>query len=427
MKNKLHDKFKIAIVGLGYVGLPLALEFGKKYETIGYDKSKKKISAYENRVDINNELPRKNFDLAKKITFTNNSEDISSSNFIVIAVPTPVNSKNEPDLEILINATAEVAKNVKKGSIVVFESTVYPGVTEEICVPIIEKLSKLKWKKDFFVGYSPERINPGDKKHTLTKITKVISGDSPNTTKVIKKIYLSIIKAGVYEAASIKVAEAAKVIENTQRDLNIAFINELSKIFNKLDIDTKEVLDTAKTKWNFLDFRPGLVGGHCIGVDPYYLTYKSLKINYNPEIILAGRKINDGMAAFVAKKLEEIYRKNNNGRLVSKVLIMGFAFKENCSDYRNSKVLDIYKYFKKKNIIVDIYDPIVSSEDVYNEFDIKLISVPRKNYYDAAILAVPHKNFIDLGTTGISNFCKKKYILFDLKSVFKKQDNIIRL
>jgi UDP-N-acetyl-D-galactosamine dehydrogenase len=425
--NQNLSSITISVVGLGYVGLPLALEFGKKFKTIGYDKSLKKINSYKKNIDINSEIPKSNFIKSKNIIFTNSLEKLILADFIIIAVPTPVKKNNDPDLSILKKATIEVAKNLKKNSIIVYESTVYPGATEEICIPLIEKYSNYTWKKDFNVGYSPERINPGDKKHTLTKICKVVSGDTSKTTKSVKNLYSKIIKAGIYEAKSIKVAEAAKVIENSQRDINIAFVNELSKIFNIMDIDTKDVLDAAATKWNFLRFKPGLVGGHCIGVDPYYLTYKSSKLNYKPKIILSGRKLNDDMAIYVAKRLINAmkarkFKDNNN-----KILIMGFTFKENCSDFRNSKIIDIYNYLTNKKYNVDIFDPIVDSNEVFQAVNIKLETKIKNNYYDAVILAVEHNIFIKKGSKQIKKFGKKDHVFFDLKSAFPKNESDLRL
>ena len=425
-KQNLSD-ITICVVGLGYVGLPLALEFGVKFRTIGYDKSLKKINSYKNNIDINNEISKSGFIKSKKIIFTNSIKKLKLADFVIIAVPTPVTKNNEPDLSILKNATIEVSKNLKKNSIIIYESTVYPGATEEICIPLIEKYSNFKWKKEFNVGYSPERINPGDKNHTLTKICKIVSGDTNQSTKSIKNIYSKIIKAGVFEAKSIKVAEAAKVIENSQRDINIAFVNELSKIFNIMDIDTKDVLDAASTKWNFLPFKPGLVGGHCIGVDPYYLTYKSSKLNYKPKIILSGRKLNDGMAVYVAKRLIKEMKSRKFKNTKNKILIMGFAFKENCSDFRNSKIIDIYNYLCAKKFKVDIFDHIVDSNEVLHGEKIKLKKQLKKNYYDAVILAVEHDDFIKKGSQHIKKYCKKEHIFYDLKSVFSKNESDLRL
>ena len=419
MKQKV-----IAIIGLGYVGLPLAIEFGKKYKTIGFDLSENKINHYKNSNDPNSQIKRNDFISSKYLKFITNIINIRIADFIIVTVPTPIDKSNNPDLFALKKACQLIGNNMKKNSIIVFESTVYPGATEEYCIPILERFSKLIWKKGFNVGYSPERMNPGDRYHTLKKTIKVVSGDTPKTLEKIHKLYRSIIKAEVVKAKSIKIAEAAKVIENTQRDLNIALINELSIIFELLNLDTKEVLEIAKTKWNFLPFEPGLVGGHCIGVDPYYLTYKSKQVGYKPKIILSGRKLNDYMGLHVVKILLKNFKNNKIKIQGSKILILGFSFKENCNDFRNTKVIDIYKGLTKKKCIVDIYDPYVNKLEVYEVYKINilenLIANYRANYYDSIIISVPHQVFIEMGIDKIKSFAKKKSIIFDLKSIFPK-------
>ena len=426
---------KISVIGLGYVGLPLAYELSKKYPTVGFDIKKSRINELKNGVDITNEIKQsllKNTivnkieylkDNSNGLLITDNEIEIKGSEIFIITVPTPIDKQKHPDLSLLINATKTVAKYIKKDCIVIYESTVYPGATEEICVPILEEYSGLFYNKEFYVGYSPERINPGDKKRTITKILKVTSGSNKKAAKIIDELYKSIIKAGTYLAPSIKIAEAAKVIENSQRDINIAFINEVTKIFNKLNIDTKSVLEAAGTKWNFLDFKPGLVGGHCIGVDPYYLASKALEIGYDPKIILSGRKINDGMGAYVAKKiiqlmkLKKIYGKKSN------ILILGFTFKENCPDVRNTGVINLYNELINNDVDVDIYDNLANSDEVLFEYGINLINIIDKKY-DCVILAVPHENFLKLD---FQKFVKNNYIIYDLKGVLETNKNIFRL
>ncbi len=415
MKLKKNN-YRIGIIGLGYVGLPLAIEFGKKFNTIGYDSNNKRINYLLKGIDQNNEIKNKIIKRSKKLLLTNDVEKLNQCNYFIITVPTPIYNNKKPNLKFIINATKLVAKKIKKNDTVIYESTVFPGTTEEICVPILEKISKLKHNKDFFTGYSPERINPGDSKHTLTKIKKVISGSNPNIANKINLLYRSIIKAGTFKAPSIKVAESAKVIENTQRDINIAFINELSIIFNKLDIDTNEVLKAAKTKWNFLSFNPGLVGGHCIGVDPYYLSDKAKSVGYNPEIILAGRKINDSMGKYIANQIKKILKKNKI-KLENKtrILILGIAFKENCSDIRNTKVIDIYKNLNKLRVNVDITDPYVNKDEVRFEYGINLLSYKkiRYNNYKIIIHAVNHSKFKKINFTKLK---KNGCLIYDVKS-----------
>lgn len=409
---------KISIIGLGYVGLPLALQFSKIYEVKAYDINLNRIKELQSCYDSSGELLKKDFINSKFISFTNKIEDLKSSNIYIITVPTPITPSKKPNLKNLSIACKNIGKYINKGNIVIFESTVYPGVTEDYCVPILEKSSKLIFNRDFFCGYSPERINPGDKKHSIVDIVKITSGSNIKTANIVDKLYSKIIKAGTHKVSSIKIAEAAKIIENIQRDINIAFVNEISMIFHKMKIDTKEVLDAASTKWNFLDFKPGLVGGHCIGVDPYYLTFKAQQLGLNPKIILAGRKVNDDMSKFVTNKLiynlKKIKLKYNN----SKVLIMGFSFKENCKDIRNTKVIEIYNLLKKKGCKVDIYDPLLNNAQIMNLYKIKTISYPKKNNYDAILIAVAHNYFKKIGIEKIRKFGKSKHFFFDLKYLF---------
>ncbi len=413
------NKHKICVVGLGYVGLPLAIEFGKKYITFGFDVSKNKISEYQKANDPANEIKKKQFNASKNLTFSSDKKVISNADIIIIAVPTPIKKNNSPDLSTLKKASSMVGKNMKKGSIVVYESTVYPGATEEVCIPILEKESHFKWKRNFNVGYSPERINPGDKKRTITKIIKVVSGDTNKTLKTLSKIYSSIIPAGVFEAKSIKVAEAAKVIENTQRDLNIALINELSLIFDRLNIDTSHVLEAANTKWNFLDFKPGLVGGHCIGVDPYYLTYKANNVGYYPEVILAGRKINDSMTTFIAAKILEEVKKIKTIKEKININILGLTFKENCTDLRNSKVIELVEYLKDFEIEINIHDPFASKFEVESMLGISISNwedLPKANIL---VYAVPHK-FYEESQDYFLKITKNNSFIVDIKSSLDK-------
>ena len=414
---------KIGVVGLGYVGLPLAVEFSKKYLTVGYDINKKRVEELCKGIDNTLEVEKKYLD--KLITNDYNISDenglflenhinkISECNFIIITVPTPVDKNKNPILNPLINSSREISKILKKGDYVVYESTVYPGLTEEICIPILEKGSKLKLNEDFFVGYSPERINPGDKNHTVAKIKKVTSGSTKAAAEFIDNIYNSVIDAGTFCASSIKVAEAAKVIENSQRDINIAFMNELAKIFNKMNIDTNSVLEAASTKWNFLNFKPGLVGGHCIGVDPYYLAQKAKQIGYNPEIILTGRRINDQMGQYVASQVVKLMVENNNEILNSKVLLLGLTFKENCPDIRNTKAIDIYNELIKYKINVDVYDPWASKIEVKEVFNIDILEKITEKY-NAVILAVSHEEFKK--TLDIKSLKLKNGVVYDVKS-----------
>jgi UDP-N-acetyl-D-galactosamine dehydrogenase len=410
---------KIAIVGLGYVGLPLAVEFGKLFQTVGFDLSTQKISAYKANTDPAGEVSSSDLRAAKLLSFHLNPTVIESADFIVVAVPTPIDDAHIPDFEPLILASSLVGKHIKRGTIVVYESTVYPGATEEVCIPLIEKYSGLKWKKDFFVGYSPERINPGDKDRTVTKITKVVSGDTPETLKTISKVYSSIITAGVYAASSIKVAEAAKVIENTQRDLNIALMNELAIIFDKIGIDTLEVLEAAGTKWNFLPFRPGLVGGHCIGVDPYYLTHKANQLGYHSEVILAGRRINDGMAFYIANQTVKKMIQTGAPVKGSKIIVLGLTFKENCSDLRNSKVADLIKELQDFGCDVSVHDPLADAREAKREYGIVLVDwVDLPANADAVVAAVSHSHYKNLPIEILLAQLKPGGVFIDIKSLY---------
>ncbi len=418
---------KLAIIGLGYVGLPLALAFEKKRKVIAFDKSNKRVEELKKGIDINLETSKKQLKSIKKITFTNNENDLKSSNCYIVTVPTPIDKFKQPDLIPLINASKIIGKFLKKGDIVIYESTVYPGCIEEKCVPILKKVSGLVFNKNFYCGYSPERINPGDKKYTVSNIKKITSGSTPKVADLVDNLYKEIVTVGTHKASSIKIAEAAKVIENTQRDLNIALINELSIIFNKMKIDTQAVLDAAGSKWNFLPFRPGLVGGHCIGVDPYYLTFKSKKIGYNPKIILAGRKLNDDMGNYVASRLI-IAMKNKNIKINnSKILIMGLTFKENCSDIRNSGVRNVIKSLKKRKCQIDLYDPWTNNKEIKREYKINPVNKLINKKYDSIVIAVAHDKFRDLGIDTIYNLCKKNHVIYDLKYLFNSKKIDLRL
>ena len=419
MFQKLKEKTnKISVVGLGYVGLPLALEFAKKFSVVGFDINESRVAMMKSGVDPSNELEREAF-AGKDIVYTADARELKNAHFHVIAVPTPVNEHNIPDLNPVFKASETVGKVLKPGDYVIYESTVYPGCTEEDCVPILEKISGLKEGIDFKVGYSPERINPGDKEHTVEKILKIVSGSDEVATEVIAKVYGEVIIAGTYKASSIKVAEAAKVIENTQRDINIAFMNELSIIFDKLGIDTKEVLQAAGTKWNFINFTPGLVGGHCIGVDPYYLLYKANQLGYKPHMITSGRKLNDEMPAFLAKRLTQILIHKGKNPSNCKVLVMGITFKENVSDIRNSKVADLIKEIKDFSIDVEIMDPYASRQEVAEEYGLQLKDEIGKGY-DAVVVAVNHKEYQDLDTSFFRQIMKNDPVLMDIKSIYDK-------
>ncbi|MCE5174388.1 MAG: nucleotide sugar dehydrogenase [Bacteroidales bacterium] len=418
---KAMNNIKIAVIGLGYVGLPLARLFSTKYKTIGYDLNAQRVKALMAGHDAGMEVSDELLQEAIKNGFvcTVNVDDIRDCNFYIIAVPTPVDINNSPNLSPLYGASETVGKVISKGDIVVYESTVYPGVTEDECIPIIEKVSGLKYNVDFFAGYSPERINPGDKEHTVDKIRKVTSGSTPKIAKVVNEVYSSVIKVGTFLATSIKVAEAAKVIENAQRDINIAFVNELSKIFTRMGIDTLEVLEAACTKWNFLSFKPGLVGGHCIGVDPYYLAQCAQRNGYNPEIILAGRRMNDGMGEYVADQVIKFMLKKRIQVIHSKVLILGFTFKENCPDVRNTKVIDIYNALKQYDIHVSIYDPWVYPSVVKEEYGVDMLQELPKDKADAVILAVSHDQFKDID---LNSLVKKAHVVYDVKGFLKKEN-----
>lgn len=409
---------KIAIIGLGYVGLPLAVEFGKQYATLGFDISTQRIQELASGIDRTLETDASELTQAKYLRYSTNPVDLKACNFFIVTVPTPVDQANRPDLTPLIKASQTVSKALKVGDIVVYESTVYPGATEEVCVPILEQLSGLKFNTDFFCGYSPERINPGDKDRRLTTIKKVTSGSTIGVAEKVDQLYKQVITAGTYKASSIKVAEAAKVIENTQRDLNIALMNELSLIFHKLDIDTLEVLEAAGTKWNFLPFRPGLVGGHCIGVDPYYLTHKAQEVGYHPEVILAGRRINDSMARYVADETVKIMLRKGLPVLGGKVLVLGLTFKENCPDVRNTKVVDIVKTLQGFNMDVEVYDPWIDVVEAEQEHGLKcLTQPPAPGRYSAIVLAVGHSQFVALGEQGIKAWGQPNAVVFDVKSI----------
>ncbi len=417
---------KIAIIGLGYVGLPLAVEFGKKYPTLGFDINETRISDLQSGDDFTRECSKKELLASTQLRYSSQQTDLTGCNMYIVTIPTPIDSHKQPDLSPLIKASEMLGQVIKKGDVIVYESTVFPGATEEVCLPVVEKVSGLKFNEDFYAGYSPERINPGDKAHSVTNILKVTSGSNDEIAVLVDNMYASIITAGTHKASSIKVAEAAKVIENTQRDVNIALINELSIICNKLNIDTLEVLEAAGTKWNFLPFRPGLVGGHCIGVDPYYLAHKAQSVGYHPEIILSGRRLNDGMPKYVVSELVKKMLKSRIQVDNAKVLIMGLTFKENCPDLRNTKVVDIVSELKDYNVNVDITDPCCSSKQAEQEYNLSLIT-PQANYYDAIIVAVGHNEFKTLGAKEIRKFGKSNHILYDLKYLFAKSDVDLRL
>ena len=421
------ENLKIAIIGLGYVGLPLAVEFGKKVSVVGFDISSKRIEELKNGQDHTLEVSPIELQQAAQLSFTCDLEKLKECNFFIVTVPTPIDDYKQPDLTPLIKASTSIGQILKKGDIVVYESTVYPGATEEVCIPVLEKVSGLEFNTDFFAGYSPERINPGDKLHRVTNILKITSGSTPEVAEFIDEIYNLIIEAGTHKASTIKVAEAAKVIENTQRDVNIALINELALIFNRMGIDTEDVLKAAGTKWNFLPFRPGLVGGHCIGVDPYYLTHKAQSIGYHPEIILAGRRLNDSMGAYVVTQLVKKMIKKKIQVEGAKVLLLGLSFKENCPDIRNTKIIDIVKELEEYHIEVDVYDPWVDSAEAEHEYNIQPINNPKSAEYDAIILAVAHEQFKQMGAKEIRKFGKAEHVLYDLKYVLTQQESDIRL
>jgi UDP-N-acetyl-D-galactosamine dehydrogenase len=413
---------RIGIIGLGYVGLPLAVEFGKRYPTVGFDINEKRVAELRSGRDRTLEASPEELAAAKKLTYSTKLEDLKTCNFYIVTVPTPVGRNKRPVLTPLKGASETLGRVIGKGAIVVFESTVYPGCTEEYCLPIIEQLSGLKFNTDFFAGYSPERINPGDKDHRLTTIKKVTSGSTPEVADFVDAVYGSIITAGTHKAPSIKVAEAAKVIENTQRDLNIALINELSLIFERIGIDTQDVLEAAGTKWNFLKFKPGLVGGHCIGVDPYYLTAKAEDLGYHPEMILAGRRLNDGMALHVALRVVKLMIKRNIQPAGARALVLGLTFKENCPDVRNTKVADVVAELKNYGVVVDVYDPWVDPAEAHHEYGIELVAKPAQGSYDAVVIAVGHREFVALGAKGIHAYGRPNHVTFDIKHVLRKDE-----
>ncbi len=414
MKSKI-----IALIGLGYVGLPLAVEFGKKRKVIGFDINQSRVDELKRGVDLTLETTEQELADAVYLSYTTNIDDIKDCAIYIVTVPTPIDKHKRPDLTPLEKSSETVGIVLKKGDVVIYESTVYPGATEEVCVPILEKQSGLTFNKDFYCGYSPERINPGDKEHRVTTIKKVTAGSTPEIATKVDELYQEIIVAGTHKASSIKVAEAAKVIENTQRDVNIALINELALIFNKLDIDTESVLEAAGTKWNFLPFRPGLVGGHCIGVDPYYLTHKAIEVGYNPEMILAGRRLNDNMGSYVADQVSKLMTKKRIHVVDANVLIMGLTFKENCPDLRNTRVVDLVQEFESFNCNVDVYDPWINKEEALNEYSIKPINEPVQGKYDAILLAVAHNEFKEMSVEQIRAYGKDNHVLYDIKYLLK--------
>ncbi|MDA7781496.1 Vi polysaccharide biosynthesis UDP-N-acetylglucosamine C-6 dehydrogenase TviB [Candidatus Pelagibacter sp.] len=422
MKNK-----KIAIIGLGYVGLPLAVEFGKKREVIGFDINKDRIVELKKNNDSTLEITQQEFKDSIHLSFTTNLNDLKNCNIFIVTVPTPIDKYKKPDLTALEKSSETVGDVLKKGDIVIYESTVYPGATEEVCVPILEKQSGLIFNKDFYCGYSPERINPGDKNHRIVNIKKVTAGSTPEIATEVDELYKEIIVAGTHKTKSIKVAEAAKIIENTQRDLNIALVNELALIFKKLDIETEEVLEAAGTKWNFLPFRPGLVGGHCIGVDPYYLTHKANEVGYYPEMILAGRRLNNSMGSHIVDQVSKLMTKKHIQIAGANILIMGLTFKENCPDLRNSRVVDLVEEFKNFNCNVDVYDPWIDKKQAYHEYNIQAIDKPIKAKYDAIIIAVAHDEFKLLTEKQIRSYGKSNHILYDIKYLFKASETDGRL
>ena len=418
---------KLAVIGLGYVGLPLAVEFGKKREVLGFDINPRRIAELNEGIDHTLEVEPDELKTATHLRYSCDASELAQANVFIVTVPTPIDEYKRPDLTPLIRASETIDKVLKRGDIVIYESTVYPGATEEDCVPVLERVSGLRFNEDFYAGYSPERINPGDKVYRLPNIRKVTSGSTPEAAELVDALYAEIIMAGTHKAPPIRVAEAAKVIENTQRDVNIALINELALIFNKLDIDTLDVLEAAGTKWNFLPFRPGLVGGHCIGVDPYYLTHKAQSIGYHPEIILAGRRLNDGMGAYVASQLVKSMTKKRIQVQGSRVLLMGLTFKENCPDLRNTRIVDIVHELAQYDVNVDVFDPWVDAEEAEREYGIKPISQPAEGQYDGIVLAVAHNQFKQLGADNIRAFGKDPHVLYDLKYVLDHSESDLRL
>jgi UDP-N-acetyl-D-glucosamine/UDP-N-acetyl-D-galactosamine dehydrogenase len=415
-------KCRIGIVGLGYVGLPLAVEFGKHFDTVGFDIKPHRIAELASGRDSTLEVSRAELKSANRLSFSTDLDSLKRCRVLIVTVPTPIDEYKRPDLTPLVKASETVGKVLSKGAVVVYESTVYPGCTEEVCVPILERESGLKLNRDFFVGYSPERINPGDKEHRLTTIRKVTSGSTPEAAEFVDKLYGAIVTAGTHKASSIKVAEAAKVIENTQRDVNIALINELALIFNRLGLDTEEVLSAAGSKWNFLPFKPGLVGGHCIGVDPYYLTHKAQSIGYHPEMILAGRRVNDNMGLYVAGEIIKLMTEKRIHVKGARTLVLGMTFKENCPDIRNSKVIDVVRELQKYGADVDIYDPWADGQECRHEYGMRPIKNLKAKHYDVAVVAVAHKEFRDMGAAGVRRLCRKNHVLYDIKAVFRAED-----
>ena len=421
------SNLKIAVIGLGYVGLPLAVEFGKKFSVLGFDINEERVNSLNQGHDETLEISKSELKKSKNLKFTSDKDFLFQSNIYIVTVPTPIDRYKRPNLTPLINASSMIGELLSKGDVVIYESTVYPGATEEDCVPVLENISNLKLNKDFFVGYSPERINPGDKQHKLKDIQKVTSGSTKQAGIFIDKLYKEIITAGTYQAESIKVAEAAKVIENTQRDLNISLINELAIIFNTMNIDTESVLKAAGTKWNFLPFKPGLVGGHCIGVDPYYLTHKAQELGYHPEIILAGRRLNDGMSRFISGELIKALANKSIKINNANILVLGLAFKENCPDIRNTKIADVVSELINFNCNVDVYDPWIDSKEANKSFGIKTTKTLKKKTYDGVIIAVAHKEFFKMGIKNIRSYCKTSHIIYDLKHIFDKSEVDLRL
>jgi len=411
-------KCRIAVVGLGYVGLPLAVEFGKHFDTIGFDVNPQRIAQLRNGRDSTLEVSRAELRAAQRLSFTTELAQLRRCRVFIVTVPTPIDGYKRPDLTPLMRASESVGAVLRQGSLVIYESTVYPGCTEEVCVPILERVSGLRFNRDFFAGYSPERINPGDKEHRLTTIRKVTSGSTPEVADLVDQLYGTIVAAGTHKASSIRVAEAAKVIENTQRDVNIALINELALIFNRLGLDTEEVLNAAGSKWNFLPFRPGLVGGHCIGVDPYYLTHKAQEIGYHPEMILAGRRLNDNMALHVAAQITRLMASKRIHVKGARVLMLGITFKENCPDIRNSKVADVVRELAKQGARVEVYDPWASAAECRHEYGLVPVRELKPRRYDAAVVAVAHREFRELGAHGVRRLCRPRHVLYDIKHVF---------
>lgn len=411
------ENARIAVIGLGYVGLPLAVEFGSRYPTVGFDISLARVAELNLHQDSTCEVDSEDFARASQLTFSSDLADLVDCNTFIVTVPTPVNSSNQPNMSPLLAASRSIASIIKPNDVVIYESTVFPGATEEVCVPEIEHISGLRLNETFFAGYSPERINPGDKEHRITSILKVTSGSNAATATYVDELYASIVPAGTHKTSSIMVAEAAKVIENTQRDVNIALVNELSMIFERMDLDTGEVLQAAGTKWNFLPFRPGLVGGHCIGVDPYYLTHKAQALGYHPEVILAGRRVNDNMGEHIAERVIKLMARQAISPVNANVLILGLSFKENCPDLRNTKVVDLVDALASYHNNVDVFDPWVDQREAHNAYGINVVSSPEQGYYDAIVLAVAHREFIEMGYAGIVSFAKPEHILFDVKHI----------